>query len=181
MSEELVMRLRFRIVQVLPVACALLVLSGCAKPILNRPVPRFQAELISGGKGKISSAQFKGKPTVINFWASWCNPCRLEMPIFDSLARTRYKGRVNFLVIATSGDNKPAALKFLQDERIKMPAAFDEGDKIGSKFGVHGLPITVIIDHRGYVVDRLAGAVDADTLTEAVDSVLRISEQSAGK
>jgi len=163
------MRLMLRVIWLFSVAFALL--PGCAPPILNRPAPHFALPLISGGKGTISNHSLKGKPTVINFWASWCGPCALELPAFDDVA-TRYKGRVNFVAIATS-DSIAAALKLVHDNHIRMPVAFEEGDKIANLFGTTNLPTTIILDERGYVVDRLNGAVAADTLIDIIENTLR--------
>lgn len=152
-------------------------MSGCAAPVLNRPAPDFEVRLISGGKGKVSNATLKGKPSVINFWASWCGPCGIELPVFDDVA-TRYRGRVNFLAIATN-DSEAAAMRFIQRERINMPIGFEQGDKTAQKFGVSSLPSTVILDERGYVVDRLTGAVSADILIHSMESALRAARLRA--
>ena len=171
------MRLMLRLIYLL--AVAFMLLPGCARPILNRPAPHFALPLISGGKGKVSNHGLKGKPTVINFWASWCPPCTLELPEFDDVA-TRYKGRVIFVAIATS-DSKDAALRLVHTEHIGMPVALEKGDKIASLFGASHLPTTIILDERGYVVDRLTGAVAAGTLIDVIENTLRTAARRQAK
>lgn len=90
----------------------------------------------------------RGHPVVVNQWASWCGPCRVEFPIFRRTA-DRLQGRVAFLGV-NSLDNREAALKFLREEPVPFPHYFDEDGVIARAFkGGRALPTTAFYDARG--------------------------------
>ncbi len=118
-----------------------------------QPAPPFSVVDFKGKQRTLES--FRGRPLVLNFWASWCVPCKAEMPAFERLYRT-YGGRVQFLGIA-SGDTEAAARAFATERDITYPLALDRDDSVSASYSLFGLPSTYFVDADGVVVDSRAG------------------------
>ncbi|MBM3116664.1 TlpA family protein disulfide reductase [Jeongeupia naejangsanensis] len=133
----------------------------------------FDAELkdLSGKPQKLSS--LKGKPVVVNYWATWCSPCREEIPEFVTLAR-QYAGKVRFIGIAI--DDAPAVSAFAKQYKMNYPTLLGEADAMalmkqeGNTVG--GLPYTAIYDSQGKRVATHTGRISAAQL-EATLKTLR--------
>jgi thiol-disulfide isomerase/thioredoxin len=123
-----------------------------------QPVP--QAELLTLDDQPRSLAEWQGQWVVVNFWATWCAPCREEMPTLDRLAA----GGVPVVTVAT-GRNPPAAItRFWQETGIAhLPALRDPKSGLGRAMGIFGLPVTVILSPEGREVARLTGDARWDT------------------
>jgi thiol-disulfide isomerase/thioredoxin len=123
-----------------------------------RPVP--PAELLTIDDAPRSLAEWQGQWVVVNFWATWCAPCREEMPTLDRLAATG----VPVVTVAT-GRNPPAAIdRFFSETGIAhLPALRDPKSELGRAMGIFGLPVTVILNPEGQEVARLTGDAHWDT------------------
>lgn len=99
-----------------------------------------------------------GRPTVLNLWASWCGPCRAEMPVLAA-AQQREAGRVQFLFV-NQGESASAARAYLTDQGLALQGVLlDPAAQLGPALGSRGLPTTVFLDARGRVVDRHMGVL----------------------
>jgi thiol-disulfide isomerase/thioredoxin len=129
---------------------------------LPRPLPQIA---IADGDGKASSlADFRGKFVLLNVWATWCVPCRKEMPTLDQLQRLL--GGPDFQVIALSIDRggANAVRKFYGEIGVqRLAIQLDVGGEAFQKLGVVGLPTTVLIDREGREVGRLIGPAEWDS------------------
>lgn len=106
-------------------------------------------------------AQHRGSPLIVNFWASWCEPCREEMPSLQRLAdRLRARG-VSVLTVAVA-DKKDKAADFLWEASVTLPLLHDPEQAVARAWGVRTLPTTLILDRRHRIVARGRGAVDWD-------------------
>lgn len=114
-----------------------------------------------------------GAIVVVNFWGSWCGPCRAEQPILEA-AWKRYRGRgVRFIGVNTRRDQRAAALAFLEEFDVTYPSIYDPTSAIAADFGVRFMPATFVIDRQGRVAARVFGAVrDRSELAALLDREL---------
>ena len=133
-------------------ALALPALAGSAAGGLAPPFT-----LASRSGGDVSLAHYKGQVVMINFWASWCGPCRQEMPLLESIYR-RY-GKMGFTLLGVNVEpDSQAANEWLKLTPVSFPILYDKDSKVSKLYDVAGMPSTVIIDrsgklrmlHRGY-------------------------------
>jgi peroxiredoxin len=110
------------------------------------PAPQFT--LAARGGGDVSLAQYHGQVVMINFWASWCGPCRTEMPLLDSIYRKYNKLGFTLLGVNVEPDSK-AADDWLKQTPVTFPILFDKDSKVSKLYQVAGMPSTVIIDRKG--------------------------------
>ena len=153
--------------QVIALACvagllALLVWSVVHQqhaPGVGATAPAFTLRRLEG-PGKVSLASFRGKTVVLNFFASWCAPCKREAPDLESIWRHH---RSDGLVVlgVDSGDTKGAVRSFLRAHGVTYPIAFDPGQKLAlGAYALPGLPVTYVINPAGRIVgERLLGPV----------------------
>jgi thiol-disulfide isomerase/thioredoxin len=114
--------------------------------------------------------QLQGRPVVVNFWGSWCPPCRGEAPDLRR-ASEEFEGRVQFLGVDML-DNRGAAREFIREFGWRYPSVFDPDGEIRNGLGYLGQPITIIYDRRGEVAFDFVGAVDLELLRTEIRKVL---------
>lgn len=130
---------------------------GRAPAELQHVVDRAAAD------GRISLAELRGTPVVLNFWASWCDPCRQEAPVLE--AGWREAGQDGVLVLGLDmQDNPDDAREFLRKFNITYPNVRDGGKESFRRYGAIGIPETFFISARGEVVSHVVGAITADQL-----------------
>lgn len=120
--------------------------------------PNFTLKNLDGKE--INLNQFRGKHVLINFWATWCGPCKIEMPSLEALYE-RFKDR-NFVLLAISNDMFGANIvkPFVKAHNINFPVLLDQRLKVSNAFGVVSLPTTFMIDPQGKIIGALFGAED---------------------
>jgi cytochrome c biogenesis protein CcmG, thiol:disulfide interchange protein DsbE len=138
------------------------------------PAPDFNLTLLDGSSVRL--ADLKGKVVVINFWASWCGPCRDEAPVLEHLWNTYKDKDVVFLGVAYT-DTEQGARQFLAEYNSTYPNGLDIGTKISELYNIQGVPETFIIDRNGEVAQffmiPLSEKNPADP--ESFDGVLELS------
>ena len=138
--------------------------------------PDFTVEDIEGNKYKLSD--FRGKPVIVNFWASWCGPCKMEMPDFEELYK-EYGNSINFLMVnMTDGykETKEKASKYISDSEYTFPVYYDTATEAAYAYGVSSIPATFLIDSEGYPVVYGVGALDKETLLSGIAMFPEFSE-----
>ena len=109
----------------------------------------------------IKLSDYKGSLVLLNFWATWCAPCRKEMPSLDKLKLLNEFSNVDIIPINIGGDTKEKSIKFFQDVNIRNLEIFSgSGQEFSEKFKIRGLPTTILIDKNGYEFARIVGYID---------------------
>lgn len=137
-------------------------------PLIGREAPTFALEDLDGTRFDLVA--FRGQPVVINFWATWCQPCLYEHPILIQAAK-HYEGRAQFLGIVYQDDAEPIR-RFVGRRGAWGPSLIDADSQVAIAFGVYGVPETFILDSQGVIVEKVTSAVDWRTLTTIVDGLL---------
>lgn len=134
--------------------------------------PDFTVEDQDGNQ--VALSDFRGKPVILNFWASWCGPCKSEMPDFDT-AWKAHGDEIQFLMVnLTDGvqETKEDADALMQQLGYSFPVYYDVRSEGAIAYGVMSIPVTYLIDAEGYLVAQGRGALDAKTLEMAVQMLL---------
>lgn len=133
----------------------------------DEPAPAFDLTRLDDERATIALADFAGEPLVLNFWASWCVPCRTEMPayqqVFDEVG-----DRVRFLGVNVR-DRRDDGLAFAADAGVRYPSIFDPQATMTADYDVFGLPTTIFIDERGRIVAQRTGELSAEDLRTTID------------
>ena len=139
---------------------------------VEHPVSVFEHPPLRSLDGNPQSLmQWKGKVLVLNFWASWCLPCREEMPVFSEMQQAWAKRNLQFLGIAI--DDPEEVISFLNDTPVDYPillgddTLIDWAGKLGNKAGV--LPFSVLVDSQGKIVSTRLGGLSKDALMDWLD------------
>jgi len=138
----------------------------------NAAPPDFTVPSAKGGE-KLSD--LRGKPVVLNFWASWCHPCTDELKDFVH-ARALYGDKIN--VITISSEPHDVAASYLRLWNIDLPVVEDLDSKISTAYSVPPIPVTIVLDRSGEVTHVSVGELDWTELHTAIDEVL--APESAG-
>lgn len=140
------------------------------------PAPGWTLPSLRDTSAHVTLAQFKGRPVVINFWASWCPPCRKEMPALAATAR-RVGANVAFVGIDTN-DERGAALAFAAKTGVAYPLAFDPHATAGGNYGVYGLPTTFFVSAKGDLVGEQVGGMTSVRLSQLLKQTFGLGAPS---
>ena len=133
--------------------------------------PDFTVYDLDGNAVQLSD--YIGKPIVLNFWASWCGPCQMEMPDFHE-KYLQLGEKVNFLMInmTTGRETQESAIAFIEKNDYSFPIFYDTQSDAAMTYGAYSLPTTYFIDAEGYAIAQATGAIDAETLQRGIDMIL---------
>lgn len=152
-----------------------LMLDVAGKPVAAED---FQAKTVDGRTYRLE--ELRGKVVFMNFWATWCVPCLLEMPAMERLNR-KMAGRPFKMIAVNQGDELQQIKKFLADKDFTYDLLLDVDGEIGANYGVNRLPLTYILDPDGNIIRRAIGARewDQDVVVELLNHL--IQESQAGR
>ena len=140
---------------------------------VHQPAPDFELPVIGHQGSTIALSSLKGQVIVLNFWASWCLPCRDEAPgLRSAWERSRGQQSVRFLGV-NELDDEAGAQAFQREFQMTYPSVFDPSASLAADYGFFGLPATYVIDAQGVMRYRFTGSVTESALVDAVRSVLR--------
>jgi thiol-disulfide isomerase/thioredoxin len=125
-------------------------------PLLRSRVPieDFSLPLLTGGNRTLSG--LKGRVVFLNFWATWCPPCREEMPSMETLYRRLGEAGLEFLAVDIQEKQKPVEA-FIKDGGLSFPVALDESGRVSGIYGIRSIPTTFIIDQNGLIIASVIG------------------------
>jgi cytochrome c biogenesis protein CcmG, thiol:disulfide interchange protein DsbE len=138
-------------------------------PLIGKPAPEFVLRDFAGAP--IDLASLRGKPVVLNFWASWCQPCVAEHPLLVAAAR-RYGGEVAFVGVVPSEDTAAAVERFTQRFGKWGPVYHDADGRVSIAYGVFKLPETYFVSSDGRIVSKVSGPLDERSLLTNLEAVL---------
>lgn len=122
---------------------------------------------------EVRLSDYFGKPIVLNFWASWCGPCQMEMPDFQEKYLS-LGDEINFLIVnMTDGDRETVetASAFIEAQGYTFPVFYDTASSAAITYSVYSLPTTYFIDADGNAIAQATGAIDAETLQKGIDMI----------
>jgi cytochrome c biogenesis protein CcmG, thiol:disulfide interchange protein DsbE len=139
-----------------------------ARPVTDPPAPLFTLPSLRDPGQQVSLSAYRGRPLIVNFFASWCGPCQQETPL---LARYYRESGGNVVIIGVDADDKAtAALRFVQAKGVAYPVGFESTPALSDAYGVSaiGIPETFFLDARHRIVKRVLGGVTMRDLAQGV-------------
>jgi cytochrome c biogenesis protein CcmG/thiol:disulfide interchange protein DsbE len=136
-----------------------------AAPVVGSPAVPFDLRSLDGKS--VGLATFRGKPLVMNFFASWCDPCREEMPLINELASKGMKDGYSVLGIAVE-DTRAAVAEYAREAKLSFPIALDLNSTVKRSYRIFGPPATFFVDGQGIIRDVVLGPVTADRAREGL-------------
>lgn len=134
-------------------------------PVVGAPAIAFELKSLDGKA--VGLETFRGKTLVINFFASWCDPCRDEMPLLNQLASGSNKHGYTILGIAVE-DTRAAVMQYVAEAKLVFPIALDLNSTVKRAYRIFGPPATFFIDSRGVVQDIVIGPMTPERLREGL-------------
>ena len=137
-----------------------LLITGCAggsepTATVGKAAPDFELQNLDGQS--ISLSDLKGKPVLINFWATWCGPCVSEMPYLQEI-HDEWSGKGLVVLAINIGDSSSEAEQFLQNHNLSLPVLLDTGKVVAQRYNIRGIPTTFFIDKDGIIQEKIIGA-----------------------
>ena len=140
---------------------------------IREKAPDFTMVDWDGNDIKLSELIAKGKPVVLNFWASWCPPCKGEMPEFEKVYSELGQDVQFVMVDLVDGmqETKATGEKYIRDQGYTFPVFFDAKGEGASEYGIRSIPTTIFIDKDGNSIAEVLGAIDEATLRRGIEGI----------
>ena len=142
----------------------------------SSPAPEFRLRGLDGEEYRLSD--YAGRVVLIEFWATWCGPCRLQAEILSRLYEEVRAEDIEFLAISL-GEAREVVAAHVRDEPFPYPVLLDPQEKLGYELGVYALPTVIIVDPQGEVSYARPGISDGETLRRALAAAARSDETVA--
>jgi thiol-disulfide isomerase/thioredoxin len=140
----------------------------------NEKTEAYDFTVIDSDGNSVKLSELLGKPTVLNFWASWCPPCISEMLEFDEVY-AEVGEDINFMmvdIVDGQRETKETGAQYIEEQGFSFPVYFDTEQEAAYAYGIMSIPTTLFIDKDGYIVTGAQGAIDAETLRKGIDLIM---------
>ena len=134
------------------------------------PAPDFVLPLLAGGE--VELAKLRGRTVILDFWATWCAPCEVQMPILDALWREAGDGRLMIVGVSVDSDPPASVAKWVEERGFRYPIAFGD-QELAMHYGILGFPSLVVIDPEGRIQARHTGVWTREEIDEQLEAVGR--------
>jgi peroxiredoxin len=125
---------------------------------LGEPAPNFQLQDLNGRL--VTLSDLRGKVVLLNFWATWCGPCRVEMPAMEQLYQAFSRKDFEILAVSTDAQGVAITRPFQQENHLTFPILHDADYRVGLTYGARSLPMTFMVDRQGVIRHQIFGARD---------------------
>ena len=124
----------------------------------KKAAPPFTLKSLEGKT--IALSDFKGKPVLLVFWATWCDTCKEELPLLEALSHAK-KDQLAILMVTIDGEREKKAKKIIKDNKITLPVALILKEKVMENYGIRGwIPVIILVDSEGVMVGKIVGPRD---------------------
>lgn len=114
---------------------------------------------------------YRGKVVFLNFWATWCPPCRKEMPEIEELYKEYGENKKDVIFLGVNNEKKENVIKFLKENNYTFPTVFEEGEKITSQYFISAFPTSFVIDKNGNIYGYVMGGLTKDQIKNVLEKV----------
>jgi cytochrome c biogenesis protein CcmG/thiol:disulfide interchange protein DsbE len=142
---------------------------------VGKPAAAFSVQRLDGD-GSLKLEDTRGKVTIVNFFASWCIPCKEENPALVRVYERYRASNVVFIGVLYQ-DSRESGLKYVTDNGVTWPTGIDDDGRVAFAYGVFGIPETYFIGADGVIAGRHIGPIDETTLVTAIDELRRQAKQ----
>ena len=157
-----------------PLTSTLLSLASASSLSIGQQAPDFSLKTLDG-QTTVTLSELRGKPVILNFWASWCTPCRLEMPALQAAYEAHQAAGLTVLTInLTTQDTLPDAQAFIEEFQLTMPALADETKAAEEAYHIIGLPTTYFVDSQGFITHIQLGPLDEARLNSHIEEIVLV-------
>lgn len=150
-----------------------LILPGCAggEPRVGKAAPDFKLLTLDGRPAALRD--FRGSPVMLNFWASWCPPCRYEMPFFQEIWK-EYHGKGLVILAVNIGETAATAGQYMRDNGFTFPVLLDTSQDVALNYNIRSIPTTYFLDEEGIIKDMKVGAfINKAAVESKLDKIIK--------
>jgi cytochrome c biogenesis protein CcmG/thiol:disulfide interchange protein DsbE len=140
--------------------------------LIGREFPEFNLPPVQGRTLGLSSSDLKGQVSLVNFFASWCVPCRKEMPAFEAVS-AGLKDRVAFVGV-NHLDDRQGALRMVADTGVTYPTGYDPEGRVAATYGLFGMPTTLFVAPDGRLLETYTGELSRDQLEKSISRLFGV-------
>ena len=146
--------------------------AGCSRPAAGKIAPDFIVEQVEPPASEVKLSSMKGHPVLVDFWATWCGPCRETMPAIEKIYQ-KYKDK-GLEVMAVTDEKRAVIRSFRPDSGVTYPMYLDVAGQANQGFQIEGIPHLFLVDKKGNIVyDEVGAPLNEEALTAAIEAALR--------
>lgn len=155
-----------------PLLAILALAAGCSSSTPSRVAPEFIVEEVEPPAAEVKLSSMKGRVVLLDFWATWCSPCRKTMPEIEKLYQ-KYKDK-GLEVMAITDEKRATIRSFRPDSGVTYPMYIDAAGQANRAFEINGIPHLFLVDKKGSIVyDEIGEPLNVDALTNAIEAALK--------